>query len=287
MNDRLRAKRAAIRVGVGLVLAVCGAGSAAPAAASPAACLMPSPPIWDTVVTDVYWDWGDRSDQRLGKFVVNFKQAPDSFCHESVASATVRGPGGYRFSFEPHQRLDRHNLNGYVDDHFVHGVWLMAFDPRGFLRRGEYTITVRFTNGVVRQRSNFFDPRRALLRSYLEHRAAVQFSPSGGSVPALAPTVLRWTTLRELGGASAFYSLRVSEPLDNFIDPHHLRFWDAIFYQSYLFPEAGQDSGTMPLPPGTLEPGKDYAWFVELLDSNRLEDLNMAIFQPAQFFHAN
>lgn len=277
--------RLARRLAAALAAVACASlAIAATAGASHGTCAVQSPQIWDTVATDVYWDFGDRPDLELGKFVVTFAQPPDSFCATSIESAFVTGPDGYRFELDPTEPLDLENLNGYVDDHFIHAVWLMGFDRRGFLREGDYTITVRFKDGVVRRQVNRFSPRRDLLDAYLQRRDAISFSPSGALVRATSPDPLRWTTMAELGGPSAYYSVRLSRPLDGFLDPHNLIFWDAIFYQSYLRPDAGLDNGTQSLAPLMIHPNKRYAWFVEILDSNRLQDLNMAIFQPAQFF---
>ncbi len=261
-----------------LALTLPGAGNAR------ASCVMESAPIRETTTTDIYWDAAGLEGERHGKFVFTFVQAPDALCPESIASARVRGPDGYRFRIRPHRPLTLANLNGYVDDHLTHTLWLMGFDRSGFLPEGEYRLMVRFTNGDVYRAADSLRRNRPLLRAYKRDRDQLSFSPSGETVSALAPPALRWTTLREVGGPSAYYSTRLSEPLDGFVDPHHLRVWDFIFYTSYLHSDSGRDAGTIPVPPGFLEPGRQYVWFTEIVDANRLDRLDLAIFQPAQFF---
>ena len=238
----------------------------------------PDPPgIRSIVVTQVFAD-AQTDGLRMGKFVVILDAALQ---HGQVESIVASGPGGYRFEVAVHEALDARNLNGYLVDGATGGAWFMAFDRRGFLEDGPYTIEVRLASGEVRRRSRTLRHDGALLAAYLERRASIERRPVGvipwnGGVASVS-----WTTLAALSGPDAYYCLRVSRGRSfPSVDLQRLVFFDDIFEAADASAGRNRDSAPVRLHEGCNQ----YTWFVEMLDSNRYEDVNLAVLQPAAWF---
>jgi hypothetical protein len=236
-----------------------------------------NPSIAAVVATQVFADVFRESGVRMGKFVVVF-DAEAAVDLERIGSIDVTGPNGYRFAVDPHQRFTAANANGWLPPSSGNGSpWYMAFDRRGFLTEGEYAITVRFADGESRTRSRTLHEATPMLDAYLERRARIARTPAGSVALTDDAVELSWTTLRELGGPSAWYCTRVAQghswPL---IDSAAIVHEDDVFAGGV---ERGLDCrSTRFRPPAGVN---DFTWFTEILDSNRLEEINLAIFQPA------
>ena len=113
----------------------------------------------------------------------------------------------------------------------------------------------------------------------------MEYSPSGGTSPA-DDTVLRWSTLRDLGGPDAYYNVWISPGTAEFIAPEEAR-GDTIFDDAGRDPDAGLNHGSsrQGSPEEPLVPGPQ-TWQPEILDANVLENINMIIFPPGQHFVA-
>lgn len=232
------------------------------------------PGIRSIVVTQVYSDLGKGRGSRMAKFVVLFDGV---VARGEIASIEVTGPGGYRFAVDASQAFDFRNLNGCLVDRVSGHLWYMAFDRRGFLPDGGYDIEVRSAAGAVRRRSRTLRYDDALLQFYLARAREIRRQPSGPVASGERITV-SWSTLAALSGPDAYYCLRLSEGKSwPTADLGRLLFFDDIFEAANDRAGLNQDSATVPLPSGVRE----LTWFVELLDANRYEDINIAIFQPA------
>ena len=246
------------------------------------------PEISSIVVTQVYQDTGVGLDRRLGKFVVVFDNDWGRVDPQSIAHIEVCGPRNYHFDIRPHKRFDVRSLNGYVDDQYYGRVWYMAFDSRGFLEDGEYVIEVAFANGAIKQRSRVLQYDDRILKAYLDCRKSIKMRPTGfwkvGRGPHNIP--LSWTILRELTGLDAFYCARLSKGISwPSVNVHHLLFFDDIFAASEKDASYGFNKGSATVE-GKAVSYSTYTWFTEILDSNRFENINIAIFQPANWILA-
>jgi len=149
----------------------------------------------------------------------------------------------------------------------------MIYDTQGFLKEGQYQITVTRNNGKVLQMSKTLKFNRALLEAYL--KTPKTFVPQGNVVPDATGLLLQWLTIT---GMDAYYCSRVQQVGKDFatgnvhFDNIFLRGGRAGFNQKEIRVTA------------PLEKDKSYVWFTEILDSNRLREVNMAIFLEFQFF---
>ena len=153
------------------------------------------------------------------------------------------------------------------------------------LEDGVYTVRATFDNGEVEQYSRELRTNHALLDFYVKHASEMRFEPSGGVSPA-NDTVLSWTPLSELGGPDAYYISWISSGTAEGINADTAR-GDGIYVAALLNPRAGlnvsssrKGSAEDPLPLGPQ------TWHPEIVDSNRLDAVNITIFTPAQHFVA-
>ena len=246
------------------------------------------PEISSIVVTQVYTDFGFGLDKRTGKFVVVFDYNWGRIDHKSIAHIKVHGPRNYHLDILPHKRFNSFSLNGYVDDQYYDRLWYMAFDFKGFLKDGEYVIEVTFANGTVKERSRVLQYDDRILKAYLDSRKSIKMGPTGFfKVDRRSHNIpLSWTTLRELTGLDAFYCTRLSKEISwPNVDVHRLLFFDDIFAASETDPSYGLNKSSATVE-GKAVSFSAYTWFTEILDSNRFENINIAIFQPAKWIIA-
>jgi len=245
------------------------------------------PEISAIVVTQVYSDYGVL-DRRLGKFVILFDPDFGRVDSNSITRIEVFGPRNYHFDILPHKLFNAFSLNGYVDDHYFNLLWYMAFDAKGFLEDGEYIIDVTFANGVKKQRSRVLQYDDKILKTYLNCRKSIKMRPTGfWKVDRRTHNIpLSWTTLRELIGIDAFYCARLSKGISwPSINVQNLLFFDDIFAASEADPSCGFNKGLATVEDKAVS-FSTYTWFIEILDSNRFENINIAIFQPNKWIVA-
>ena len=84
--------------------------------------------------------------------------------------------------------------------------------------------------------------------------------------------------LAALGGPDAYYALRVWQ--GEGISERQI-FFDNLFFLSIRMPDYARNKDGMRL---RLSDAKKFTWFVEIMDSNRMEDVNIAIFSPLTTF---
>lgn len=233
--------------------------------------------VYDFVATNVYWD-GIEATRKLypgivlkqkenAKFAVIFNRRVKP---GEITSIRVSGPDGYALDFDVHRPFERKRLMGYVDDSVT---WYMIYDTQGFLKDGEYRISLTWKNGRVFQMSKWVKLNSALLKAYLE--TPLTFAPQGSIAQDSAGLLLQWPMI---AGMDAYYCARVQEVGKDFAKGN--AHFDNIFLRGG---RAGfnQKEARVTVP---LEKGKPYVWFTEILDSNRLREVDMAIFLEFQFF---
>lgn len=235
------------------------------------------------IVCNAYWDiYGDdkvenkdnRLDKnRMGKMAVFLNRLEIEA--NQIKSIQVRGPNNYSFEINTNTEYDRKELNGYAP--FRPVLYYQGFDTNGPIVNGEYTVTVNLQNGKSEQRSKTLNDSGKLLKQYkqLEHK----FVPQG--VVTLSEKTLRkldfkWNILSN----DAYYSFWLAKDKSggNFIR-------DAIFHKNIFYKSGIKDSGLNEdhiTAYATLKRDEPYIWFVEILDSNRLEEVNEVIIQPFQ-----
>jgi hypothetical protein len=240
--------------------------------------------IATAVVAQTYHDFPILPVKQWCKFEVIFNVGPERLEPEHVKSIHVAGPNGYSFDFA-NAPFTLAAPNGYILNEPLNIFWYQAIFP-GFLTDGEYTLTLTLTDGTTSSYSRTLRSNFALLDFYLAHTLEMKYEPSAGSFPA-DDTVLRWSTLRSLGGPDAYYNVWISPGTSFAIDPHTAR-GDTIFLDALVKdPKAGLNVGhsrkgskkdPLPLGPQT--------WHPEIVDSNVLGEISMIIFPPAQHFEA-
>ncbi len=208
-----------------------------------------------------------------GKLLIMFLY--DTPAIDTIESITAYGPNEYKKNFAL-QPYTRQNLNGYStgSDSYLS---FMFYDTDGFLEDGEYTIDIEYTDGFVSSITKTLNFDRELLDTYLEMQK--DFSPAGNvALNADDTVVLEWP-MPETGQYFAVTRLKEYVPNDPFYQ--NILYWDNIFYRQG---NAGLGRSSMQIPADLIEPGVQYTWFTEILDSNKLEDVNTAIFCPFQYF---
>ena len=228
--------------------------------------------IYDIVASPAYFPSNPNPEQT--KFVVMLNNDGIELDPTEIAAITITGPGQYRFGFL-NQPYARPPFNGYFYDPRQNSLWYQAY-ALGFPPNGYYTIEVRFVNGSRAWQSREVEINYPLLDSFLRYQDALSFYPSDGGAVSGSALLLLWTTLKDFGGPDAYYnSWLVGGP--------GVGLSDSIFLWSQKSPDAGLNNNwslkgrpQLPLPPG------EYTWFVELLDSNVLSEINLVVFFPWQ-----
>lgn len=239
------------------------------------------PQIKTLLVTQLLAAMSRVREDRMSKIIVQFEGGDLSPRIEDVESVHVRGPSGYNLEIAVHEMFDhKTSMNGFKIDRWTGGL---AFERylQGFLENGEYTVEVRFRNGHVATRSRTLHYDDRLVTAYLENRTRIQLAPGATTgVEGDGRVSFSWTTLASLGGPDAFYCLRVCEGFSwPFLDP------DKTVYTGEALEPGAQSSGlNLGVVRVPLNPASSYTWFTEILDSNRLEEINVAILMPSVRF---
>jgi hypothetical protein len=238
------------------------------------------PDIKNIVVCNVYWeDFKAVSLPYPGvsKFVVTFGAAANPDLMESI---TVKGPEGYTYNISL-KRYTTENLNGYLGT--ADRIWFMGFDRRGFLKDGQYDITLAYKSGGVTRKGRVLKYSSEILDAYLKIKP--EFSPTG-HVPAgasLSDITLKWTVVP---GVEAHYMTRIGtnrNSRDNWTTSFGWIFQDTIFgYGTGNPSNRGINKGELKVEK-TLKPGRQYLWFTEILDSDDFNKINIAIFLKYQY----
>lgn len=273
--------------GTGEVVANGGDGQPSEAA-SPAPKTMPE--ITDIVAAQIYWGFGYGLPERQSKFVVLFDKMFGAAGTDNIERMYAEGPDGYRFEIM-NQAFTGANGNGYIEEAGHNDYrWFMAFDRSGFLKDGEYTVTVEYKNGEKSQMSRTLRYDDSILSSYLANGDKIGFSPATADSSAAEPVdasenplEIKWTTLNSLGGPDAYYCLRVAENRGSGWDNANLVVFDNIFDASKATATAGLNKASFSVE-ALLKPADRYLWFTEICDSNHYRDINICIFQPFQEF---
>lgn len=238
------------------------------------------PDIGNIVACNVYWH--DYQYTRLNapeaaKFVITFatNQRVDVALIDSIS---VNGPEGYSHTFQI-QPFSLHNLSGYVDEVANNVTWFQTYDAHGFLANGTYTIALKYKSGKTSIRSRTLNYSAELLTH--NKQAQPTFVPYGQLARRQINSItLEWDLIPKI---DAYYSARLMQhdPTDpaSAIVP--------IMFDNIFAVDSAINNGLnryQAVVPNHLDPHTMYVWFTEILDSNRLDQINIAIFQPAQFF---
>lgn len=224
--------------------------------------------------THVYAD-SDGGGNEISKFVVRFSDPTINFRH--IESIRIEGPDGYAFDIAVRRIFDPNRKNGFLIDLESGRFWYMAFDERQFVPEGDYTAVVHYIDGRIARRSRALRRNRPMLQAYLQRRGEMNYQPRGSvTTNDLGAVEFRWPTLTSLGGPDAFYSLWVSAGHTEWADLRLTVFSEDIYHRE---PDYGRNESTRLV---SLKPGP-HTWFTEILDSNRLDDINLVIFQPSQW----
>lgn len=235
------------------------------------------------IVCNAYWDiYGndavDKKDPRLdktrmGKMAVFLNQLEVS--PDEIQSIEVKGPNNYSFKINPNSQYERKNLNGYAP--FRPILYYQGFETNGPLENGTYTATISLKNGKSEKRSKTLKDTSQLLNKYkqLKHK----FTPEG-EITTTQASLRKLDFDWNLVSGDAYYSFWLAKDIDggNFLK-------DTIFHKNIFFKSGIKDSGLNEdsiTAYATLKHDEPYIWFVEILDSNRLEEVNEVIIQPFQ-----
>ena len=240
------------------------------------------PEIKDIVACNVYWEdhqYTSLDNPEAAKFVVtlNTDQRVDVSLIDSIS---VSGPSSYtkQFDIVP---FTLQNVSGYVDEIDNNYLWFQTYDEKGFLKNGKYTITLKYKSGRTSKKSRILNYSDELLRIYKNTKLA--FSPKGVlSKSSTEKLNLHWTVIP---GTEAYYATRLMKYVPD--DPTSVTvpiMFDNIFGQGKgNINNTGLNKQNVSVLLN-LQPGFQYIWFTEILDSNNLNEINIAIFQPVQFF---
>ena len=250
------------------------------------------PPIDDIVVSQLYLDnTSDSNDfpKKQAKFEVYFFGLVGEKNTNAIKNIVVEGPNGYEFHFK-NQIFNFQNGNGYVINNYSRQtVRFLAFDRKGFLEDGKYTITVDYWNGEIRSRSRILKSNNKLLNNYLNLKEEITYNTKEvpkymGDPKIYADTT--WTTLNDLGGENAFYANYVSQGRTESVNLHDLTHFDNIYQNRLLMPFYGlnKNSALVNTRWKPLKHGTEYTWVVEICDSNKFSSINLTIHQPSQYF---
>lgn len=237
------------------------------------------------IVCNAYWDiYGDdtaeKKDSRLDKtrmgkmavFLNQMEVGPDD-----IQSIDVEGPNNYSFKINPYSPYERKKLNGYAP--FRPVLYYQGFETNGPLENGSYTVTINLKNGKSEKRSKTLKDTSHLLNRYKELKH--KFTPEGEvttTEDSLRKLDFNWNRV----SGDAYYSFWLAKDIDggNFLK-------DTIFHKNIFFKSGIKDSGLNEdsiTAYATLKQGEQYIWFVEILDSNRLGEVNEVIIQPFKRF---
>jgi hypothetical protein len=250
------------------------------------------PPIDDIVVSQIYLDHSDDSNnfpKKQAKFEVYFFGLVGEKNTNAIKNINVDGPNGYNFQFK-NQSFNFQNGNGYIVDGYNRQVVrYLAFDRKGFLEDGNYTITVDYWNGETRSRSRVLKSKNRMLKDYLKFKEEIAYNakevPKYMGDPKIYADI-EWTTLNKLKGVDAYYALYVSKGRNDYINLHDLTHFDNIYQNRLLMPLYGlnKNSALVNTRWRPLQSNTEYTWFVEICDSNKHSDINITIYQPIQYF---
>jgi len=245
-------------------------------------CASGKPDIKDIVVCNVYWEdykIMDLSSPRVSKFVVTFGSRANPKLMKSIK---VSGPDGYTFdiSLKPYTNK---TLNGYLETKNI--IWFMGYDRNGFLKDGRYDITLTYKSEHVTSKGRILKYSDEILDAYLKIKP--EFSPTG-KLPEgtdLSNITLKWTIIP---GVNAHYMTRIGTNLgsqNNWIEDFGWIFEDTILGYGTGNPyNTGINKSEVKVNT-TLNPGQWYLWFTEILDSNDLNKINIAIFSKCQYIY--
>jgi hypothetical protein len=247
----------------------------------------PSFEISDFMACNVYWDLGNcPGAERQHKYLFAIAAMKDEFHPSCVKKIIVHGPGNLETEIT-NQFFTQEFANGYIYDASGGNYWYMKNMRNGFLEPGEYRIEVTFWNGEVSTVSHTQErgPCDELLEAYLENKERMEYYPSAAldSGTDLSRVECRWSSLKDLAGMDAYYIFRLSavEAWWTFIQ--NLVFRDSPFFERFIDPDVGLNESSI-LIERTLQPDTVYAWWTEICDSNKIDKINLCIFQPIQTF---
>lgn len=249
--------------------------------------------IFDIMACDVYWDWdtpGLGIEQH--KFLVAFYEKEGKFTPDLVDKIVCTGPDGYVTDIA-NEEYTHQNRNGWIHEPRNDSYWYMHNCATGFMKEGNYTITVHLKNGDEKSKSRFQNSTasKALRDSYVKNWKNIyhSYSPSEENVvpegTPLEKLQVTWTPLKEFDGTDAYYIYRVcrAESKEQF-NPHKLYWWDNIFVEHFMGnADAGKNRFNVTIE-RELDPKTGYTYFVEATDSNIMGETNICIFQPFRTF---
>lgn len=239
------------------------------------------PDIKDIVVCNVYWEdyyYTSLPQPEAGKFVVTFDTIKPVDIR-SIDSITVKGPNNYSRMFDL-QAFNLSNISGYMKE--ADGtIWFQTYDRNGFLENGYYTITLTYKSGRKSTKSRELLFTNKLLTNFKKLQQT--FTPVGPIALDRNKNIsMQWKTIP---GIDAYYATRLMKLTPN--EPTKVSppiFFDNIFaYGEGNKKNTGLNKSSVSAPL-ELDTSQQYVWFNEILDSNRFADINLAIFQRAQFF---
>jgi hypothetical protein len=232
------------------------------------------PDIWKIVICNGYFEdykSAGFTSANISKFAVVFYGggAESSF----ISDITVKGPSGFYFKINAHNKYERKNPNGYISRETGQGVWYHALRQGVLEDEGIYTIRVRYKSGKVTAKSRMLKKNDELLKSYMKIKK--RFSPSGDLQPgsSLSNIKLTWNILPE---TDAYYAVRAA--LDK---SGHTFAGDAIFIDDPFFrPESSAHKNkSSSVINFELMRNTKYKWFCEILDADEIDKVNFVIFQ--------
>jgi uncharacterized protein (DUF362 family) len=253
------------------------------------------PPIDDIVVSQIYLDRSDDSNnfpKKQAKFEVYFFGLVGEKNTNAIKNILVEGPNGYEFQFK-NQSFNFQSGNGYIIDNYSRQVVrFLAFDRGGFLEDGRYKITVDYWNDESRSISRVLKSNKILLNNYLKLKDKITYKAEEVPKYMQDPKIyadIRWDTLNDLGGESAFYAIYLSQGRTEYVNLHDLTHFDNIYQNRLLMPSYGlnKNSALVNTRWRPLKPNTEYTWFVETCDSNKHSDIDLTIYQPHQYFKTN
>lgn len=250
--------------------------------------------IYDIMACNVYWDFENTPlNKEQHKFVISLHPTPGIETPELIESIRVTGPDGYEASIS-NQKQNNVNRDGWIYDPSLNYYWYMMNTNNGFMKAGEYTVTITCKDGSVVTRSRIQDDSasQAVLDAYINNRDTIfnSFTPSEQNPLSpespLKDIVANWKTTKDVAGVDTFNVLRIGEASTSLeFDTQNLAWWDNIFMQRVYNndPLAGQNRNEVTIA-AELKPATSYGYFIETIDSNVQGETNICILQPHHFF---
>jgi hypothetical protein len=237
--------------------------------------------LYTVLVAHVLHDFPSLPNKQWSKVEVFFEGAA-AVEPEDVERIFVTGPAGFGVEIA-NVPFVAPIINGYVDNAALGGLWYQLLLP-GYLAEGRYVVHVDWRDGRRETLARTLRTNTELLTFYETNKTRMTYEPTGTS--DADDTVLRWSTLADLGGPDAFYNAWLSPGTAESIDPN-TAIGDTIFAQAAEAPNAGRNldrfrASDMDRP---LQRGP-HTWQVEILDANVLADVNAIIFATGQLFDA-